>query len=228
MKSKIVIILTSLSLLFTPIAELIGQNECKVLMRSISDTYEGKCKNGLAHGKGTAMGLDSYVGKFKDGLPHGKGKYTWSNGDYYNGVWKFGKRHGKGIMYDNALEKKVFGQWEDDNFIKEIEQRPYKIIKTLNGVNISIQEKKGGELGTVDIYFSRDGNTVRYFDDLDIISSSGSVNLSNYYCAVENSSYPVDIKINFTAANRLNVGSIMYEVEFRILKEGSWKVVVRY
>ena len=44
------------------------QNDCKVLLESISGTYEGKCKNGLAHGKGIAQGTDRYEGTFVCGF----------------------------------------------------------------------------------------------------------------------------------------------------------------
>lgn len=76
----------------------LGQNECKVLVPEISENYDGKCKKGLAQGKGTASGIDNYVGRFVKGLPDGKGVYTWANGDKYDGYWDKGKRNGEGTF----------------------------------------------------------------------------------------------------------------------------------
>ena len=72
------------------------QAPCKVLLESISGSYEGDCKKGLAHGKGKAVGEDTYEGTFKKGFPEGEGKYTWANGDYYEGEFKKGKIEGEG------------------------------------------------------------------------------------------------------------------------------------
>lgn len=35
----------------------------------------------------------------KNGKKHGIGRYTFSNGDVYEGEWKNGVREGKGIKY---------------------------------------------------------------------------------------------------------------------------------
>ncbi len=37
----------------------ISAQECKVLLTEIAGTYVGKCKDGFAHGKGTATGIDT-------------------------------------------------------------------------------------------------------------------------------------------------------------------------
>jgi hypothetical protein len=37
-----------------------------------------------------------YIGKIVGGQPHGQGKLTWPNGDVYEGIFKYGKRHGLG------------------------------------------------------------------------------------------------------------------------------------
>ena len=73
-----------------------SQQECKVLKKEIAATYDGECKNGLAHGQGKAEGTDIYEGGFKKGLPCGLGTYTWANGDVYAGDWRKGLRNGWG------------------------------------------------------------------------------------------------------------------------------------
>ena len=62
-----------------------AQNKCKVLVKEINVQYHGKCKKGLAQGKGKAEGTDTYSGHFKAGYPNGQGTYIWSNGDNYTG-----------------------------------------------------------------------------------------------------------------------------------------------
>ncbi|PLX24321.1 MAG: hypothetical protein C0597_00015 [Marinilabiliales bacterium] len=44
--------------------------DCRVLLSSISEKYEGECVNGFADGKGIAEGAHKYEGEFKKGLPH--------------------------------------------------------------------------------------------------------------------------------------------------------------
>ena len=41
------------------------------------------------------MSGDVYEGNFKDGIYHGKGIYIFKNGDKHEGEWIYGKRNGK-------------------------------------------------------------------------------------------------------------------------------------
>ncbi|MGC9375584.1 MAG: hypothetical protein ACP5DQ_11160 [Bacteroidales bacterium] len=50
--------------------------------------------------------MDKYEGKFKNGLPHGSGKYTWSNGDNYDGQFKKGKNMVKEVCMISLRTKK--------------------------------------------------------------------------------------------------------------------------
>ena len=80
------VFLYSLSFFFT--TGLLSQS-CAVSVEALKGQYTGGCKNGKAEGTGTAAGIDSYTGSFKNGYPDGQGKYTWRNGDWYDG---FGKK----------------------------------------------------------------------------------------------------------------------------------------
>ena len=54
-----------------------------------------------------------YDGEWKDGNKHGKGIFTWPDGEKYEGEWKDGKFHGRGI-YTWPDGTKYDGEWKDD------------------------------------------------------------------------------------------------------------------
>jgi hypothetical protein len=67
---KIIPLICFALLLLSQSNNLTGQGtDCKVMLPGISGKYSGGCKKGLAHGTGTAQGMDTYVGKFRRGLP---------------------------------------------------------------------------------------------------------------------------------------------------------------
>ena len=100
-------------LIFTTSSKIsYAQNTCKVLDQDIANSYEGGCKDGLAHGKGKAKGNDSYEGEFSAGKLHGKGNYLWSDGDRYSGEYKEGVKHGKGI-YTWSNGERYEGEYQD-------------------------------------------------------------------------------------------------------------------
>lgn len=47
-------------------------SNCKVIPQNLQGTYEGDCKNRLAHGEGLAIGKETYEGSFKEGIPREK------------------------------------------------------------------------------------------------------------------------------------------------------------
>ena len=57
-------------------------------------------------------GNKTYNGEWKDGERHGKGILTWPNGDKYEGEWKNGKHEGKGICtpMQMAIRMRVSGR----------------------------------------------------------------------------------------------------------------------
>jgi len=93
------------------VASAIGAT-CKVEDPDIATEYSGGCRNGLAHGKGTAIGRDKYVGDFRDGELSGKGIYTWANGNRYEGDYRDGKPNGKGV-YTRPSGTRYEGGWRD-------------------------------------------------------------------------------------------------------------------
>jgi hypothetical protein len=67
-----------------------------VLDPELQDAYSGPCVNGLAEGRGIASGTAYYEGEFKAGRKHGKGVKSWPNGDRYEGEFKEDEKHGYG------------------------------------------------------------------------------------------------------------------------------------
>ena len=205
-----------------------NENECKVLNENLTGYYEGGCKNGLAHGKGTAKGVDVYIGKFKEGLPHGSGKYIWKDGNYYEGKWKEGKRSGKGKMCNSLTKEEILGIWKDDKFVKKITERPYEITRQTGITGVSIQEKTTATPGLIEFIFIRDGSESRTIGGLMTESSSGIQKSTNYFTGFDNVEFPFKGSVRFRAPNRFNTVMVEYELKFEIKKESSWVVRIRY
>lgn len=107
---------------------VIFAQDCKVLKESISGTYEGDCKKGLAQGKGTAKGVDTYTGDFKKGLPDGNGTYTWADGRIYKGEFKNGMMDGAGELTGTlagAEGNVITGYWEEDEYLGTTKEAYY-------------------------------------------------------------------------------------------------------
>jgi hypothetical protein len=69
---------------------------CRVLDEEIAQHYEGGCRDGLAHGKGVAVGFARYEGQFRRGRKHGQGVKTWPWGDRYTGDFVDDRKEGVG------------------------------------------------------------------------------------------------------------------------------------
>lgn len=81
----------------------------------------GDCKNGW--GK-MDMGYAVYEGSFKNGKPEGNGTMDYGEGNKYQGEWKNGVEHGRGLLY----EKNVATQIEYDNGVKIGKVKPLIVI----------------------------------------------------------------------------------------------------
>ena len=71
--------------------------ECRVLDPELQGSYTGPCVSGLAEGEGRARGRATYEGGFKAGKKHGKGLKVWPNGDRYQGDFVDDRKEGTGI-----------------------------------------------------------------------------------------------------------------------------------
>lgn len=198
------------------------QNDCKVLLESISGTYEGKCKNGLANGKGIAQGTDRYEGTFVKGLPSGRGVYKWADGSYYDGEWKDGKKEGKGKLVKKDSE--ISGYWKDDEYAGEELIPSYKVIRSMNLARATFN--KSGAIEGVRILLLQAGSDNVAIENFSIASSSGSEYRSGKMYGIQNVLFPLDVKVRYMTWNKMRTGQIEVIFEFTINEPGAWEVTL--
>ncbi len=201
-----------------------AQENCKVLLPAINKKYEGECKKGLAHGKGTAMGNDTYTGDFKNGLPHGIGKYTWENGNVYKGHWKKGQRHGRGVytFQHNGQDSTLKGMWKKGEFDKVIEEKPYKVIRKMGITRYNIRKVKDGNKVTVTL---RDAQGQRDIKNFTFGGNNGQYfTFGNYTFGYDNIMFPFTgvVKYRFSGMMRNQYHDAIFE--FEITKPGDYKI----
>lgn len=140
MKYYIILLLTLL------LSQISKSQNCLVKDNNLKGEYIGECRNGKAHGKGTAKGIDTYTGEFVDGYPEGEGIYTWKNGDHYDGSWKKGYFQGKGTLTKKAENSNdslivLSGYWEHVKYIGK-RAKPYETTILSNNIsNVSVKSQ---------------------------------------------------------------------------------------
>jgi hypothetical protein len=206
MKTKQIFLVCTILLLTASLS--FAQDSCKVLKPEIATTYVGKCKKGLAHGKGIATGTDKYDGSFKFGLPDGNGKYTWANGDTYVGEWKEGKRNGEGkFTYTvNGVDSSKYGMWENDVFVKKLTPAPYKTFMVKNVDRYSVA--KTGDGDKVSLELIRMGKDNPNISNLDFFADNGTFRQVTFNYMYENVKFPVVIKISYTTSGKFETGGV--------------------
>jgi len=204
----------------------IAQESCKVLIPEIDSLYTGKCKKGLAHGKGFAQGVDSYAGKFYKGWPQGKGTYTWANGDQYVGEWKKGKRNGEGylILKLTTQDSIIEGIWENDLYLGPKPIAPKVISRT--SIDRYSFKKTGGIKNRVLIDFLQNGARNTTITNLMIYSSNGIESDLGHSIGYDYIEFPVTIRVNYTTLNKLKSVEIQAIFEFEITEAGDWLVEI--
>ncbi len=206
---------------------LFAQEECKVLMPEISGSYTGKCKKGLAQGKGLAVGTDTYEGRFLKGLPDGTGKYTWADGRVYEGSWEAGKREGKGRMtYPTVGEDSIVtGYWKKDEYAGKELIPPYRVTRNQGIIRYSI--RKVNEVGSgfsVGLYLAGSFNTD--IDNLTIDPSSGQHFESGRKQGIENAIVPCTVSIRYRVWNTMHTSQHDVFFDFTINEPGTFDVTI--
>lgn len=206
---------------------LYAQKECKVLMPEISGSYTGKCKKGLAQGKGLAVGTDTYEGRFLKGLPDGDGKYTWKDGRIYEGSWIEGMRDGKGTMtYPTPGEDSiVIGYWKKDEYVGTEFIPPYKVTRNQGTVRHSI--RKVNEVGSgfsVGLYLA--GAFNNDVDNFTIDAISGQPFESGRKRGIENAIVPYKVSIRYRVWNQMHTQQHDVFFDFTINEPGTFEVTI--
>jgi hypothetical protein len=201
------------------------QSKCKVLLQSISGSYSGGCKKGLAHGKGLAQGVDRYEGQFTKGMPDGKGTYTWANGSVYIGEWLNGLKEGKGKMtYPRpGGDSIVAGYWKQDKFIGEQLIPAYKIVSNLGVIRYNFMKtSETGSDVTIKIFIA--GKVNSDIEGFSMAYDSGNEYHSGYSMGIQNPYFPIDVKIRYRTWNQFHTHQSDVLFEFTIHDPGRWEI----
>ena len=200
---------------------LVSQTDCTVLLPEIADQYVGKCKKGLAHGKGLAIGTDRYDGIFKKGLPNGKGTYTWATGEVYTGEWNDGKREGVGsYSYTKDGEFKVQeGIWEAGEYIGPIPEKP-KVLSSVSIERFSFQRQGDGNQITINFYLSGSNNVD--MEGFSAVATSGARFESPGKVGFQSIVFPFTCKLSYNSWNKTRTSRVLTRFEFEITQPGRW------
>lgn len=207
------------------------ESSCKVLKVGIEKEYSGKCKKGLANGKGVAKGRFLYEGDFKKGLPHGKGTLKFSHEEYYVGEWKDGLQDGKGELHYKVkgIDSVKVGIWENGNYIGKKAISPY-IIKYSKGIDrytlMKISNSDGGKTNRVVIKFMQNGGTNGSISNVRLEGDSGNRISMNNAEGFENITVPFLCKINYGTPNKFRTSTNTATIEFIINKPGDWELIL--
>lgn len=203
---------------------LSAQSDCRVLMPEIDSIYEGKCKKGLAHGKGLAMGTDTYEGRFKKGWPDGKGIYTWKNGDIYEGDFLDGVKEGEGkFSYKiNGQDTTLVGIWKEDVYIGPKPKNPK--VKQTTSIDRHNFRKNSDAQNRVLIDFYQNGGRNHGITDLLITADSGYEFELGHSKGFKDMAFPVTMLVKYTTPNKLQTRMVYCIFEFVIYEPGDWRV----
>lgn len=211
--------------LFSFTIQSFGQNKCQVLIPAIADAYVGKCKKGLAHGKGKAMGIDQYEGMFRKGLPNGKGTYTWSTGEIYDGNWLAGAQDGVGVyMFKiDGNDSITSGVWKAGEYVGPV-PKPPQVLGSVSVEKFRFSRRGDGQKVLIDIYLN--GNTNTDLENFSLIGSSGGeVSLGSSF-GYDNVSFPFVCKVAYLTWNKFHTAQHFAKFEFEITEPGEWRVVI--
>ncbi len=202
-----------------------SQQSCKVLIPAISESYAGKCKKGLAHGKGKAFGIDKYEGMFRKGLPNGKGTYTWSTGERYEGQWLAGQRDGVGVYTEKVDDKEsiTVGVWKNGDYVGPIPKNP-QVIGMVSVEKFRFSRRGEGSKVLIDIYLN--GTTNGDLENFSMVASSGGEMQMGRSIGYENVTFPFLCKVSYLTWNKMHTSKHYAKFEFEIFEPGNWLVVI--
>lgn len=218
-------LLVAVIIAFSGVTGYTQNADCKVSMPSISGTYSGECKNGLAHGHGTSQGVDNYSGNFRFGVPHGTGIYTWANGSRYEGNWSKGMKEGPGKIV--TMDSTYTGIWKDDVYIGKEIIPSYKVTHSQNITKWSFFKSKSTN-NAIRIRFYQGAVEGGGLISVDIANNAGEQYRDGGIYGIQHPMFPIDVRIRFTAMNSLGMSQFTGDFVFTINEPGSWDVKISY
>lgn len=176
-----------------------------------------------------------YVGKCKDGLANGKGVLTYKNSDgkyMFVGQFKKGKMHGEGQLFVfEGIDKKLLkeGVWKKGVYKgeKKSTSSSYQIKRKTNVDRYSVSKISDGT-NKVSFKFMQSGQR-NSITNLSVIGDSGTQRGNAFDIAnsgYDNFSIPFNCKISYTTLNKMR--SVSYDVEFELVinEPGVWQVIL--
>jgi hypothetical protein len=208
---------------------------CTVVPEALKGTYEGDCKKEKADGTGTAKGEDSYTGEFKNGYPDGKGKYTWKNGEWFEGLWKKGSREGQGTMHytgKNSKDSVQTGFWKKDKYAGRYE-KPYIVhSKTSDVVGLTVTKENDKDRDITFTMQSTSGGATGVGGSVipKITITNMDIITGRYMTRTDDNNMPKTSKtvlraVEFPLHIRIILETDIVELEF--LEEGRYSVEIR-
>ena len=207
-------------------SQVLAQETCKVLKPGIDSVYHGKCKKGLAHGKGKADGIDSYFGRFAKGLPDGKGTYTWANGDIYTGDWDEGIRHGEGTYTFKVNEKDttLSGLWKNDEYLGPKPEKPH--VTSNVGVDRYTFKRISDAKDRVLVNILQNGMKNTGISNFLMSGTAGIETTLGQEVGYDYIEFPITIKVSYITFNKLRTQQYPVTFEFKISEPGDWRVEI--
>lgn len=204
-----------------------AQDKCETNIEGLNDLYEGDCKKGLAHGKGTASGdLGKYIGEFKKGFPDGEGKFFYVDGSTYNGEWDRGDREGFGDMtYPN--DSVVGGYWKDDRYIG-LYENTWEIVQQRGNARYKLNKLSEGQ-NKIEIKFFRGGQeNPSAVTNMRLSATTGVQYNTPGYIGFEQVDFPVEVTLNYVVPNQLNTSTHQEFIRIMINEPGGWLIRANY
>ncbi|WP_235297084.1 MORN repeat-containing protein [Portibacter marinus] len=219
-----------LVVLMSMFAFALSAQDCEVKVEALSGSYEGKCRKGLAHGKGKAMGEDTYEGSWKKGYPDGNGVYTFANGNVYEGKFDKGMKAGEGVMkFATDDLPDLEGYWIDDEYAGK-DKKVYDVIDRSTSIKTVRFRRISGDINQITFKFANQGKPVKATDITFECPNAVFVNGTDFEAVYSISEFPIKGNVRFRAAGlRTANGSSDYvsgQAEFEITFKGDWEVTI--
>jgi len=181
-----------------------NSNTCKII-GDIEGVYKGKCKKGLAHGKGVfkyAEVAHTYEGSFKDGMMNGKGIVF--------------------VMVNGKKEVINRGVWKDNVFLGAEEKPLYEISQRLFVDDLKIS--KYFDVGDkVYFKFFQNGGT-NPITNLEMAANSGDEMIGHNVAGFKNITFPFVVFISYTTYNKFRSAKYTARIKVTINEPGVWEV----